>query len=491
MTYYKSIISILVSFIFLISIANSYVLNDGGDFEVILNSQKDKVLNDNINSIFQFQIKNNEDFSQKIELIVPEVNGWTVKISADEFNLDSGEIQNLTMTLSANSDFDYETSVVGPNEFKITQKKDYKGFFTFPIEIIGTSEKVSLNFEVEIESPNKPLSYEAQFASKQISPILDLKYSITGKNIDKYQSVDILVEINGEKVSEFEETFSKENSYKIYSNKISSKFSPGNYPVKITIRYFDENKASATEWYSEEILEVVKFDQLSIESSIDSSILDDKYTFKIKNVGNVDSIYLKKLNVSFLESFFFSTQYDYIESSDLVIFQIPVKKGESTELTYSYNYTYLYLFLLLLIIFVAFVYHRENAVPISVETKLYSVKRDNHEGVKSFKVRLGFESIKDEELEDIKLVFKMPSYLAVKEGSFLLSEPNQVLKGKHQYKLVWNFHNFEKADSRILGFTLENKRGILGDIKVEDLEFEIKINGKIKTYKFALPTIKG
>ena len=85
----------------------------------------------------------------------------------------------------------------------------------------------------------------------------------------------------------------------------------------------------------------------------------------------------------------------------------------------------------------------------------------------------------------------MPSYLSVKDDSFLLTPPKQVLKGKSHYKLIWDFKRFEKEDSRILGFQMVNSKGILGDVRLEDLEFEVKINGRVKRYYTSFPVIRG
>ena len=137
------------------------------------------------------------------------------------------------------------------------------------------------------------------------------------------------------------------------------------------------------------------------------------------------------------------------------------------------------------------IYVRKNSIPLDVEIKLYEIKRDQHEGVKSLKLRIGFENIKESEIETMKLIFKLPSYLNVEDGSFLLTEPNHVLKSKSQYKLTWDFKNFEKNDSRILGFAMVNNKGILGDIRLPDLEFDVKINGKLRKYYKSIPTIRG
>ena len=85
----------------------------------------------------------------------------------------------------------------------------------------------------------------------------------------------------------------------------------------------------------------------------------------------------------------------------------------------------------------------------------------------------------------------MPTYLSVEEQSFLISSPNKVLKGHTEYKLVWEFKRFELNDSQIMGFTLINKKGILGDIKFSDLEIEVHNKGRIKKYYEKIPNVKG
>ena len=77
---------------------------------------------------------------------------------------------------------------------------------------------------------------------------------------------------------------------------------------------------------------------------------------------------------------------------------------------------------------------------------------------------------KESEIDKLKIVFRMPSYLQVKDDSFSLTEPKHVLKGDTQYKLVWDFTRFERGDTRLLGFNLVNKRGILGDVRLPDLD---------------------
>ena len=168
-----------------------------------------------------------------------------------------------------------------------------------------------------------------------------------------------------------------------------------------------------------------------------------------------------------------------------------MERGESKTLTYSFNYLALVIVILVIIIVIFYVYVRKNSNPLVVKNQLFEVERVKHEGVKGFKVRIGFENIKEHELDKLKVIFRMPAYLQVKDESFSLTEPKHVLKGDSQYKLVWDFKRFEKGDTRLLGFNLVNQKGILGDIRLPDLELEVKLNGKTRKYYQSFPVIKG
>ena len=159
--------------------------------------------------------------------------------------------------------------------------------------------------------------------------------------------------------------------------------------------------------------------------------------------------------------------------------------------TYSFNYLSLYVILFVILVILVYIYVRKNSNPLDVETRVYGVKRVKHEGIKEMKVRFGFENLKASKIDVLKITFRMPAYLHVKEDSFVLTEPNHVLKGTSQYKLIWEFRNFEKNDSRIIGFTLLNKRGVLGDIRFGSLEFEVNVDGKKRKYYETFPTIRG
>jgi len=401
------------------------------------------------------------------------------------------EKKNLTIKFVANDKFDYSTSVKSSDTIKITQKENYKGYFKFPIVIIGNSENISLNYEIEIDKKIVPVNFNIGISTEDLSPVSPLKYNIDAENLKNQENVDVIVYFNSNKLFEEKRVFSQENHNQFFVNKIPTILSPGEYNVEILVRDAVSGTNLVKEWKGTKKLKVEEYKNLNVKSNKFESYFKDVYQFDVKNLGNVKTEFVKQINYSFLKGLFFSTNQVYEKNYNGALIKVNLNEGDEAKFNYSFNYISLYVIFIVLFILLFQFYVRKNSNPLVVDVKFYEINRVEHEGVKLFKVRIGFENIKEEEIDDLKLIFRMPSYLNVKDNSFLLSEPNHVLKGRSQYKLIWDFKRFEKLDSRILGFTLENKRGILGDIKLTDLEFEIKVGGKHKKYFKSLPVIRG
>jgi hypothetical protein len=290
-------------------------------------------------------------------------------------------------------------------------------------------------------------------------------------------------------LSEFTDTFSEDINFKIYKQDIPSSLDPGTYPVVITLRLEKEN--GAQEWTAKQTVTVEKFRDVIITQSNETGLFKQKFILNFKNNGNVAEKYTQALNMTWFNSLFFSTNIPYTEQDDKYVFAVTLDKGEGKQLYYQYNFLSLYIIILVLIGIVGYIFFRKVSNPLVVDTKIYDVHRVEHEGVKALKLRIAFENIKEESIDNLKIIFRMPAFLTVKEGSFLLVEPNHVLKGNNQYKLVWQFRKFEKSEARILGFTLVNSRGVLGDIKIPDMEMEITVNGRVRTYYKSFSQIRG
>ncbi|MCA9497306.1 MAG: hypothetical protein KC589_10275 [Nanoarchaeota archaeon] len=494
-THFKLIIAFFLS-LFMIGNICAATYNQNGDFVITIDKQTQKVINDNINAEFSFTVKNNLNFNQIIKLNLTQMSGWDVDANFESFKLAANEEKEILIRYRANSDFDYSTDVSGPDVIKISQVEGYKGYFSFPVKIIGANQNFGFEFKVDVDKKEKiPVSYQVKFSTNKLSPVSPIGYSITGLNLEETQEVEIKVELGEYDLGEFKTTFTKENNFKVFQEKIYSSISPGDYNAKVTIRHPQAGSNLVSEWSGNSPLTVVKYTNLPNSSSLKKTFFSDTYIIDIRNEGNVESEYTEFIELGFIKSILGSPNVEsenYIEEIDGGIkIKTTVGRGEFVEIIYKVNYIPVYIIFLVAISLASYIYYRKSSNPLDVETSIYDVKTVRYEGVKSIKLRIGFENIKESEIELIKLTFRMPSYLNVKENSFLLSEPNHVLKGKNQYKLIWNFKRFEKNDSRIIGFVLINKKGILGDLKLPDLEIEVKSNGKVRKYTNSFPVIKG
>lgn len=469
-----------------------FTTNQGGAFTVFFDTQKAVVPNTDIQTQFNVTIVNNLEVSQEIEFTNEPVSGWSVEREEDYFMLGPNESKTISFALQANSNFDYSENVVSSDTIKIGKNDEYRGFFEFPIQFSSTQDDVSIVYQVEVlPEDDIEVSYIPRISTQEISPVTPLSFTVEARNISTMQNVVINSQLGEYEFEKIEAEFDSQDNYKVFTHNINESISPGNYNARIAVRQESPLEDSAQEWFLTQNIEVVPYTNIEIEKEDTHSLLVDTKQLTLTNQGNIEDEFEKQINHSFVKGLFFTSEENVEKTKEGVRLSVPLEQGEVKEIQYSYNYIGLYVLLLVVLFIIGYISYRKISNPMDVETKIYDVKRDTHEGIKSLKVRIGFENIKVQEIETLKVVFRMPAYLSVNEDSFLLSPPNNVYKGKTQYRLEWNFKRFEKNDSRILGFQLVNSKGVLGDIRFKDLEFEVKINGKIKKYYTTLPIVKG
>lgn len=488
---FKKILTILTFLVLGIVASYGAVYNADGNFRVELGELSKSVYNTNIQTEMSFLVTNAKNVSVDMNLLLPNVKGWDVDSKTTFFTLKPFEKKTVTVTFVANSAFDYTSQVNSPDVIKISKRDDYSGSFTFPIsmqEVQG--EKVTFSVLIEIKKPEFfSENYTIKISKESVSPVSPVRYTVLGDHIPSPEKVQVKVEFAGAVVSNYDETFSAATNYKIFQQEITNTLAPGKYPATITLRL--EKAGGAQEWKASEIVEVESYRNVVISQTNSSSLFKQTFFLNLKNNGNIEEKYTQNLDSTWFNQWFFSTNIPYTKNDNGYTFEVVLAKGEGKQLYYAYNFLSLYVVILVLILVLAYVLFRKVSNPLVVDTKVYDIHRVEHEGVKGLKVRIAFENIKEESIDTLKIVFRMPAFLTVKEASFLLVEPNHVLKGHNQYKLVWQFRRFEQNESRILGFTLENSRGVLGDIKIPDLEMEITVNGRVRTYTKAFSQIRG
>ncbi len=492
-TRFFSSLIFLLTFLLTITVVNSVnIYNKQGDFSIETQDLNDKVYNDNIYSNLTFTINNQLNSVQTFFLDSPRISGWNVFIDKNNFSLKPGESSKITISYIANSNFDYLTNVVSPDVIEISQNEEYIGYFEFPVLIQGKNQNVSMKFSISIDKREKPQeSFSIKMPTEKLSPISPLKYTITAENLNSISTAEIIVKIDDKELSRFNENFSPSNSYKIYSLNIPNTLSPNMYTAEIIVRLSEENSNSAKEWFERKTINVVEYKKLEVDTQEKTNFYMQRYDIIISNNGNTMQEYTTEIELSFISRLLFGSNNDYVKDGNKYSFSEELNINETKRISYFINYIPIYILLVIAVIILTYFYIRKTSNPLDVETKIYDVRKVEHEGVKSMKISIGVENIKAEKIDNMRIIFRMPVYLNIKDNSFTLTEPNHVLKGKTQYKLTWEFKNFEMEDSRIVGFTLVNSKGVLGDIRLPNLEVEVKVAGKIRRYYQSFKIIRG
>ncbi len=471
--------------------AYAEVYNSEGDFSVEIDKRTKDVINDNIVATFEVEIENKADTEKEFSININDENGWDIIINPATFKLQGRESKTVSITFQANSDFDYSEDVVSPNEIVISQKSDYRGSFEFPVTVSGEDENVLLRLKVEIYPIDSiPLTYDVNIADGSLSPVKPLRFSVGVSNIYEEKTSDIQIKIGNEVIETLSTTFTPDEKFKIFEVGVPNTFEPKSYDVSVIINQ-KKGEGNIETWYDEKTKTVVPYSNIDVTETQNNFLFGKETIYKIENNGNTKDTFEKSIPLSFFGSFFFSSSHGYERQDGNALFSEELNRGETITLETENNYLALFIIIFVIAILVIYSIVRKSMNPLDLQIKIYDVKRVKHEGLKELKLQVDFENIKEKEIEVLKLVFRLPTYLRVKEHSFLLTPPKHVLKGKNQYKLEWEFRRFETGDSRILGFTLVNNRGILGDIRLGDIELDVKINGKTRKYYKTFPIIRG
>ena len=482
----------LFYFLFFFSLPSSLLFgvdefNLQGDFTVTAKERLVSFSESEVEHIFIFSIKNNLNEKQTININFEKQDGWEISLDRKRVELKPNEISKFKLYTNTIAFKSYNYKILGPDETVLAKKSEHIGLFQFLVKVLGEKETVDLTFEVLIKP--KSLDFLGELASFSVSPDYPLVYTLKAKNFKNEIQATVIVTLNEKILDTRNLKFTKNNPLKISSISIPTSYTPGQYEVRIFVNAKELNKES--KWIYSEKIEIIEYENIK-ETKISSfSIFGEKNKVTIKNIGNIESTYKNSIPVFWFERFFFSSNQNYKIENSLAVFKIDLKSGEEISFTYAFNFISLYILILfVLILYLSHIY-KIHSNPLKIETEIYQVEKVENEGIKSLKVKIGFENIKIPEIQLLKIIFKMPTYLSVEEKSFLIAEPNKVLKGKSEYKLTWEFKRFELNDAQIIGFTLVNKKGILGDIKFSDLEFEVHTKGKVQKYYERISSVKG
>ncbi len=490
----KKKISFIFLLLFLIGVAFGLTINEGGVYELNIDKEKINIFNDQLNFKESFVITNNYNNKIFIKLIKPNVSGWEVRFSEDAFYLNPNEKKLIDVEFLPNDNFDYSLNIITEDFIKISQdNSNYLGSYNFPIKVVNDIQNVTFSYKVFIDKREKPpVDFTLITYEKNVTPFDSFRFSIVGKNI--FNDTEAIVKFYlDDNVYDFKKIFTPKEYVHIFEVKIPM-LKPGFYNVKIDLISPEGEGNSFKNWVFNDKIYVGTYKNLEVVENLDKNFFLTRREIEVKNNGNINTTYKYSIDLNFLENLVTSLNIKedyYSYNSGKLNIEKVVGVGGKESIVIKTNYWVYYLVFVIILGLVLGYYFRVNSNPLYIDNKVYHIVKSLNEGIKSLKVKIEFENIKEKEIEMLELIFRMPLYLSIKEGSFTLVEPKKVLKSNTQYKMIWKFKRFEKGESRILGFTLVNNKGILGDIKLPDLEIIVRVNGRERKYYKSFSTIKN
>lgn len=446
---------------------------------------------------FEFELENTLNYPQRFNVSVNPESEWIVELNSEEIVLDAREKKVVEFGVIVPNNLGYNRIVDSQGLSKFVLDDEYFGIFNFPIFINpqNSDDTLEVVYRLEVYAPTRiPVDFTLEPSSLLVSPQFPLTLRIVGDNLDEEAQESVEVEVTA-KIGDVE-LGSQTQLFSYQRNTVDTTFSippqiePGVYNSVISVR-LNRDESRSQSWELEEEVRVDEFENLDVTSQEKYSIWSYDTIITISNNGNIESKYQYREPFSWYERLFLASNVDYDIIDSQHVFTQSIEPGDEERIVVSLRYGIILVVLILVVIIYGIRTYLHYKNPLDVEVLFENIKKVKHEGIKSFKVKIGFENIRKEEIDTLKVIFKMPAYLHVRDESFSTTPPTKVLKGSKTYKLMWEFKRFEKGDARILGFELVNSKGILGDIYFEDMEIEVISKGKKSVYKTPLEIIRG
>lgn len=466
-------------------------------FSFVTQENRNTIVSTNRDEVeFSFTLKNTLNEMQEFNVSINPSTSWEIEPSNFIVRLNPLEQREIKFKVLIPDNLGYTRIVDSQGLSKFVLDDDYFGVFNFPIFVdpVGDEDTLEIVYRLEVYAPmNLPVDFTIEPSTTRMSPEFENTLRILAQNLDEGGSsttAKVSKSIGGVELPSQDITFSYIRDVVDVSFEIPSTIEPGNYQRIVTVS-LESDGGRSQQWQLRDSVQILEFEQLLIREEESTNLWSVNHRVFIENVGNTNSGYEVAKNFAWYERIFLSSNVDYSIINSEHVFSIEILPGEEKNIDISIRYGIILLLILIVLIIVLIRLYLVYKNPLEIDVKFESIKKVKHEGVKSFKVKIGFENVRKEEIDTLRVVFRMPSYLHVKDESFSITPPTKVLKGSNKYKLMWEFKRFEKGDARILGFELVNSKGILGDIHFEDLEFEIISKNNTAKYYTPIETIRG
>lgn len=216
----------------------------------------------------------------------------------------------------------------------------------------------------------------------------------------------------------------------------------------------------------EERFEIISYFKLEQESETVKSFLKTQRTITLTNKGNIEKEQIVKIEKSFGDSFFTSTnpkaKVVKEEGKKYYSWSIELEVEESTTIQLTTSYMWIFILLLIVVVFVIINYAFKS--PLVVIKKARKIGKKG-EGISELKVTIIVKNKLNKPLKDVLIVDKVPDIGEItKYHSIGTTAPSKVLKHARKGSMInWKINTLEPKEERILSYNIKSKLSILGE----------------------------
>ena len=472
--------------------AKTIVLTEDDNFKVEIEDKQNLIVYGDVKNTYDFIITNKLSNNQVITLKPKEYDGWDYRVLPSSIIIPKNSKKKISITYEFKEDLEQYVLKDSNKDYILLEVLEIEeGVFNFEIDVVGKSTQ-SLNVKLIIDSDYfKNLNFEPKLKTPHISVNQDLVFELFGPDVSKREDLEFSIMLNNKKLENFYSSKDLGFSNYAYFYKIPNSFEANReYELKI-ILYYLESKANPRVYTTKVFINEYKNIEVLDITNETFSIWENRKV-SIKNNGNTKDTYREYINITGVERIFLSSDYD-IQKDDngFYYFEVFLNPNETKYLEYKIEYTLLATIILILIGIALVRFYFYLKIPLDLEIEISDVKKTQNEGIDSAKIRIKLENFKDNSYDKIHLIVKLPIFLKIFDNSFLIQEPNKLLKGKNFYKLVWELDNVRKFDTRYIGFLISNELRVIADIQIPPIEVQLVQNEKLQSYFLKVPKIKN
>ncbi|MBT4334459.1 hypothetical protein HOD61_01440 [archaeon] len=398
-------------------------------------------------AIFKLSIHNNQDFQDTFRFSILDI-GWEFETIPSTLTLDSGEIGEVEVLFSPDSDFNEGKYGITALIYSIADSNIFTEHI-FDIRVIDFYDVLTTAVQIPTDiNPQKQVVFNVDFNNNHDVNIENFEVILKSQFFEEKKTISLMPyeTIKEEFVVEF-----------------SGAVSDGSYDLILEVYNGDELLIERD--YD---MLIGYYPEVNEQRSPESGFLIKSVTVVKSNYGTTTSHELYTKRFSFFERLFTSVSPEPTTtfrsgSAYTLQWDFDLAPGEYKEIVVTTNYRSLaIIFIILSGLFGYYYYYRKEDIAI---TKRVVNVRHSHEGISTINVLLVLKNKSGKLLKNLKVMDNLVN-VADNPTNFGTIKPTIIRKGLGGVKMIWNIETLERGAEVIISYQAKCNVQVIGHLNI-------------------------